>query len=147
LPQYKPLPSNIELAPTLARRVQQLRDFRNMTVKDLAKISRFGVQRIEDIESGLETWLSATERQLLAKALAVEPYILQDAESRPPADERHLEEAGHRLTQAILHGARELECPNCGSTLRCSVQEALDIEGYPTRFAKAYCMKCPFVLK
>lgn len=146
-PQYKPLPSDIVLAPTLAQRVQQLRDFRNITAKDLGKISRLGQQRIEDIEAGMETWLSTTERQLLAKALAVEPYIIQDAESRPPADDSHLEDAAYRLTQAILHGDRELECPNCGGTLRCSVQEAFDMEGNPTRFAKAYCTKCPFVLK
>lgn len=145
--QFKPLPSDLQLAPTLARRVQQLRDFRNMTVRDLAKLSRLGLERVEDIEGGLETWLSSTERQLLAKALAVEPILLQEVESRPPAGDEALEDAQVRLTQAILRGARELECPNCHSTLRCSVQEAFDMDGNPTAFAKAYCMKCPFVLR
>jgi len=145
--QFKPLPADMVLASTLARRVQQLRDFRNMTAKDLAKISRFGLQRIEDIESGMETWLSATERQLLAKALAVEPVILQEAESRPPADDGVMIVEQARIADAVLQGTRNLLCPNCGSSLRCSIQEALDIHGYPTVFPKAYCSKCPFVLK
>jgi transcriptional regulator with XRE-family HTH domain len=145
--QFKPLPSDIVLATTLARRVGQLRDFRNMTIKDLGKLSRLGEQRIEDIEAGLETWLSVTERQLLAKALVVEPYLIQEVESKPPADDEQAEDAHARLVQAILRGARDLECPNCGGTLRCSVADALDIEGQPTRFAKAYCMKCPYVLR
>jgi transcriptional regulator with XRE-family HTH domain len=147
LRQGKPLPQDLVLAPTLARRVQQLRDFRNLTTKDLGKLSRFGTRRIEDIESGLETWLSVTERQLLAKALNVEPYVIQESESKPPADDAAVENAHDRLVQAILRGARGLECPRCGGTLTCSVQEALDIEGGPTRFAKAYCLKCPYVLR
>jgi transcriptional regulator with XRE-family HTH domain len=147
VPQYKPLPRDIDLGSTLARRVQALRDFRNLTAKDLGKRSRLGQKRVEDIEQGLETWLSTTERQLLAKALEVEPMMLQEVENRPPAEDQNLAEATPRLVQAILEGARDLECPNCGGTLKCSVQEALDIEGQPTRFAKAYCMKCPFVLR
>jgi transcriptional regulator with XRE-family HTH domain len=147
VPQYKPLPRDIDLGSTLARRVQALRDFRNLTAKDLGKRSRLGQKRVEDIEQGLETWLSTTERQLLAKALEVEPSMLQEVENRPPAEGQNLAEATPRLVQAILEGARDLECPNCGGTLKCSVQEALDIEGQPTRFAKAYCMKCPFVLR
>lgn len=145
--QYKPLPPDMVLAPTLARRLQQLRDFRNMTVRDLGKISRLGLQRVEDIEAGMETWLSVTDRQTLAKALAVEPVLLQEVEARPPADETDLLDESTRIASEILHGVRELQCPNCGGTLRCGVQEALDIEGRPTMFAKAYCMKCPFVLK
>jgi hypothetical protein len=42
---------------------------------------------------------------------------------------------------------RELECPQCGNTLRCRVQEGLDMEGHPVYLAKAFCQKCPFVLK
>lgn len=135
------------LATSLARRVQQLRDFRNMTVRDLGKYSRLGLQRIEDIEAGIETWLSATERQLLAKGLAVEPMLLQEVEIRPYGSDEHLQEAQPRLAEAILSGRRELQCPQCGGSLRCSVQDALDLDGLPTRFAKAYCLKCPFVLR
>lgn len=145
--QFKPLPGDLRLGKTLASRVLQLREVRNMTVRDLAKLSRLGQQRIEGIEAGIETWLSVSDRQLLAQALAVNPSVLQDGEMRPPSKEKDLGDANARLLQAILDGARDLECPSCGGTLKCSIQEALDIEGQPTRFAKAYCLKCPFILR
>src|SRR5262249_23206631 len=72
----RPLPSSFQLEPTLAQRVRQLREFRNMTVKDLAKLSRFKISRLEEIELGFENWLSSSDRQLLAKALSVEPSVL-----------------------------------------------------------------------
>ena len=59
--QFKPIPSTTKLAETLSQRVAQLRELRNMTVRDLARASRFGLKRVEDIESGMETWFSATE--------------------------------------------------------------------------------------
>jgi transcriptional regulator with XRE-family HTH domain len=144
--QVKPITSKVQLAPTLARRVGQLRDLRNMTTKDLGRISRFGQQRIEDLEAGIETWLSVTDRQTLAKALVVEPSILQEVETQPGLFPSTNNMDNQRLHEAILNGARDLECPQCRSTLKCSIQEGLDIEGKPIRFAKAYCSQCPFVL-
>ena len=141
----------MKLADTLAQRVAQLREFRNMTVRDLAKASRFDVRRLEEIESGMETWFSPTERQLLAKALAVEPAVLQEVERRSkPGSDQQIElgdEDMIRINKAILSGARDLECPNCGGNLKCSVQEGLDINEQPIEFAKAFCLKCPFVLR
>jgi transcriptional regulator with XRE-family HTH domain len=152
--QLRPLPSTMQLAPTLAQRVQQLREFRNMTELDVAKQSRFGLKRIEDLEQGVETWLSAPDRQLLANALSVEPGLLQEVETRSIAG-HHAGRESHmlnhatsaQLSESILHGARDLECPDCGATLKCSIQEAIDMEGYPTKSAKAFCLKCPFVLR
>lgn len=146
--QFKPIPQELKLSQTLARRVFELREFRNMTVLDLAKASRFSIQRVEDIESGMETWLSASDRQLLAKALNVEPQLLQEVEARSGLQPtKESQQANEQLVNSILQGERDLQCPNCGGTLKCSVQEALDIEGNPTQFAKAFCLKCPFVLK
>jgi transcriptional regulator with XRE-family HTH domain len=146
-----PLSSAVKLAETLAQRVAQLREFRNMTVRDLAKASRFGLRRIEDIESGLETWFSATERQLLARALSVEPALLQEVERRPNRSSvNDMEVAAavlQDLSKAILNGARDLECPLCSSTLKCSIQEGIDMEERPISFAKAFCTKCPFILR
>ncbi len=128
--------------------MQQLRDFRNLTVKDLAKLSRFPIARIEDIESGLESWLSASDRQLLAKALCVEPAILLEVETRTGlGDNQEKQALAQYLSRAILEGARDLQCPNCGHTLRCSIQAGFDLEGKPIRFPKAFCTKCPFVLR
>jgi transcriptional regulator with XRE-family HTH domain len=146
--QYKQLPPDLELAPTLARRVNQLREMRNLTVKDLARLTRFTSKRIEDIEAGLETWLSATDRQRLSTALMIEPAMIQEVESRSGQDDSGARaDVALYLADAILKGARQLECPDCGSIMNCSIQNALDFEGRPTQFAKAFCMKCPFILK
>lgn len=119
-----------------------------MTVRDLARWSRFTAARIEDIEAGLETWLSATDRQLLAKALAVEPALLHEVEARSGLETTREQQAqAQYLSRAVLEGARDLPCPRCGYTLKCSVQEGFDIEGQPIRFAKAFCLKCPYVLR
>jgi len=149
--KQQPLPTDFPLAGTLARRVWQLRDFRNMTVRDLATASRFSVQRIDDIEQGLETWLSSTDRQVLAKALNIEPILLQEVERRAKVTTEHYDEQlvimhQRRLADAILGGGRDLECPECGGTLKCSIREGLDMEGRPIRFPKAFCLKCPYLL-
>lgn len=139
-----------ELSPTLARRLVELRERKNLTVKDLAQESRFSKQRIEDLESGLETWLSSTDRQLLARALAVDPIIIQEVEARPRLeasdDPQRYQAILADLTDSVLKGVKELECPQCGNTLRCRVQEGIDMDGQAVYFAKAFCSKCPFIL-
>lgn len=149
--QFKPLPRTLKLEDTLSRRIRQLRELRNLTVLDLARLSRFSVDRLDGLESGLEGWMSASDRQLLAKALNVEPELLQEVESRPSADSLTKEvqdrEIAAELAAKILEGERDLECPQCGGTLKCSYQDGLDIEGRPVCFAKAFCLKCPYVLR
>lgn len=146
--QVKPLPANLQLAPTLAQRVFQLREFRNLTVKDLARFARMTVKRVEEIEAGMESWLSSTDRQKLAKALNVEPYRLEEVEARYYRDDAAMIKAGNeQLTLSILAGYRDLNCPECGHNLKCSVQEAFDLEEKPIRMAKAFCLKCPYVLR
>lgn len=149
---HKPLPSNIELGSTLARRVSQFRQHRELSIPELAERTRFSVQRLHDIESGLETWLSPTDRQRLAKALAIEPALFKEVEARSAtstASESHMldRESIANLTQAILEGERDLPCPDCGLPLKCSVQEGLDMEENPIYIPRAFCLKCPFVLR
>ncbi|PZM81096.1 MAG: hypothetical protein DKT66_17865 [Candidatus Melainabacteria bacterium] len=145
----KPLQLVCDLAPTLAQRVFQIREMRNLTVKDLAKLSRFSVSRIEDIESGVETWLSASDRQLLARALNVEPVLLLEVEARRlgSASEEEKLKVQTELAEKILTGLREASCPNCGGSLKCSVEHGLDLDGKVQEYAKAFCLKCPFVLR
>lgn len=149
--QFKALPTQLQLAPTLAQRIFQLRELRNMTVRDLAEASRFSINRIEDLESGLETWLSSADRQLLARALVIEPNLLKEVEYRLPAsgaDSAMFDrERCQNLGEAILAGGRDLQCPDCGSNLSCDVQEGMDMDERPFVFAKASCRKCPFVLR
>jgi transcriptional regulator with XRE-family HTH domain len=140
-----------QLGSTLARRVFRLREIRNITQKELSKRSRFTIERIQDIESGVETWLSSSDRQLLARALVVDPYILQEVETRslidPLSEGNKLELIHADIADSILTGMRELECPICGDILRCRLQEGLDMQGQVIYLPKAFCQKCPFVLK
>lgn len=148
---FRPLPVSMKLAETLGQRIAQLREFRNMTVRDLASACRFGIKRIEDIESGLETWFSVTERQLIARALLVAPTLLQEVEkrSKPGAPDAYAPKDADLLeiSSAILAGELTQECPVCGNPLKCSIQEAIDHEEKPIQFARAYCPRCPFILK
>ena len=129
-----PIPSDLVLESTLASRLNQLRQFRNLSKKELAQAVRMTEERIDDIESGLETWLSAAERQIIAKALYIDPNLLKEVEYRP-ADSSHPSyasmsvEINTSLTDSILSGMRDLACPQCGNTLRCSVQKRVDING------------------
>jgi transcriptional regulator with XRE-family HTH domain len=141
----------MDLGSTLAQRISRLRDYRNLTVKDLAKFSRFSFERIEDLEAGLETWLSATDRQRLAKALNIESSLLQDVEQRAVLSSTK-ESSGYsvdrirEIAHSIINGARDLECPECGGNLKCSIQQGLDLENNEILLARAFCSKCPFVL-
>ena len=90
---------------------------------------------------------------MLAKALNIEPALLQEVENRINAghkimDSKMLDLANNAsLSRAILAGGRALQCPDCGFSLHCSIQHGFDIDGLPIQFAKAYCLKCPFVLR
>ncbi len=140
-----------ELEKPLSARVAQLRQLRNLTLSELSERTNFPISRLEDIETGLETWLSSTDRQMLARALAVDPPVLQEVEVKPrlePSDDPVRYQAIlDDITTSILTGARELACPQCGHTMRCRIQEGLDIDEQPIYFAKAFCQKCPFTLK
>lgn len=146
------LPKELNLPTNLAGRLRQIREFRNMTVLDLARATRLSKERIEDLEAGLETWLSAASRQVISKALNVEPSVLLEAEQRPeqsshPEYTAQQERILKEISAAILSGQRNLTCPQCGSSLRCSVQKGFDIKGRPDHLPRAFCQKCPFLLK
>jgi len=146
----KPKPSGINLEETLSRRVRQLRENRNMTVLDLAKNCRFTTKRIDDIESGIEIWLSFADRSILARALGVAPAILKEVEACPSDIESESQASLidlEALADSVLKGEKNLTCPKCGAVLKTSIENALDFDGHPTQFARAYCPVCPFAIR
>lgn len=147
--RYRPLPLELKLSDTLSSRLREIREFRELSIYEVAKLCRFKVQRIEDLEAGMESWLSASDRQRIAKALAVEPVLLKEVEIRPQLEEDSaFTKANNRiLSLAILSGKKDLVCPDCGGKLSSSVENALDHEGVPFRFAKAFCQDCTFLLR
>lgn len=118
-----------------------------MTRKDLSRYSRLKEEKIEDIEAGIETWLSSVERQLIAKALSVEPTLLQEVETRPNLGAETMYTAEIELGKKILQGITQMECPKCGNTLNCRVEQGYDIEGNVIKMAKAYCVGCAYTLR
>lgn len=118
-----------------------------MTRKDVARASRIKENRIEDLEAGIETWLSVTDRQLIAKALGIEPLLLQDVEKRPDLGSSVMYSTDVEIGKRILEGARDLECPKCGGNLNCRVEQGFDIEGNVIHMAKAFCVKCRYTIR
>ncbi len=146
--QFKPLAITGDLGDTLARRIQALRCLRHLSIGQLAALSRFSPRRLEEIEAGFETWLSYVDRQVLAKSLGIEPGLIEEVEKRSDDyDEQESRLREKTLVDAILAGARELDCPRCQRPLRASVQEGFDLDGNRIIFAKAFCSVCPFVLR
>lgn len=145
--RYKPLPADFKFESTLAGRLRQIREFRTMSTQEVAKLCRFKLQRVEELEGGMENWLSAADRQLIAKALSVEPSLLKEVELRSGIDDDRNGAMEKNLARAILAGQKDLPCPYCGGKLISSVEDAFDIEDRPFRFAKAFCENCTFLLR
>lgn len=142
------------LAATLAQRVGQLRERRNMTRLDLSRATHIPIKRIEALESGEEIWLSFADRAALARALGVLPACLKEVEKIPPhlAFEQQAEAKKEKidlyeLAEDVLAGKTGLLCPDCKTPLKTSIENAWDIEERLCKIARAYCPLCPFTLR
>lgn len=139
---------------TLSRRVSQLREKRNLTMLDLARNSKLPLKRIEAIESGQEIWLSVTDRTKLSRALGVPASVLQEVEVCPSEmdefeqmQKQEMLDSLDELADRILAGEVNIACPKCSATMKTAIENALDFEGNPVRYARAYCPVCPFSLR
>ena len=79
--------SKVVLPETLAKRVQFLRDQRDLTQRQLAQQAALPLQQIEDIEAGLELFLSPDIRQRLARILRVKANVLEEVELKRQDDD------------------------------------------------------------
>ncbi len=125
------LPESILVTSTLAQRIQGLRSLNNFTVLDLAKLTKIPIKQIEDIESGLDTWLSSVLRQKLANALKVEPNLLLEVEFKDYVDIKFVD---YKI------------CPNCKIDLQLKTYEGFDFNNDVVQLQKFYCSKCPYVI-
>ncbi len=137
--------------PTLAQQVQTLRDRLNMTRRTLAERARVPEQSVEDIESGIETFLSPAIRSRLARALRVRPDVLAALEKPPPTPPASVlvqsESARISFLQHIIdHPQHPHSCPECQGPLDVRLFPRRDLRDQPITAIKVRCQRCLFQL-
>lgn len=145
--------SKTQLPDTLARRVQFLRESRDLTQNQLAKKAAIPMEMIRDIEAGLEMFLAPAVRQKLARALRVRSGDLKAVEKRPTVEEEHpeaetLRQEGRALLRAIRRAPQaEHRCPECAALLNVRVFQRRDLEENLLETVKVHCPNCLFRLE
>ncbi len=125
------LPQFILETKTLANRILALRNLNNLSIAELSKLTKIKIQQLEDIESGLDTWLSVVVRQKLANALKVEPVIIQEVEFQSYQDIKYIDKE---------------TCPTCNLKLIKKTYHGLDHNSLDIELVKYFCPKCPYVI-
>ena len=150
LPKYLHGPKE-NLPKTLASRISFLRNARRIHIAELSLQAKVSVKLLEDIESGIETWLPTSVRQRIARVLKVDPNILEEVEVKKINTESFPKEPPLELTERIqeeiLSGVKNIKCPACSSLLKTWIQEGFDLNGSPMKSAKAHCTVCVFQLR
>jgi transcriptional regulator with XRE-family HTH domain len=141
--------SSRTLANTLALRVQQLREQYGYSQERLAELANLPLSQIQDIEAGIELFLSPSVRQKLARVLKTRASVLKAVEKpqqtqltpylSPEARERYIEEILHHPNQAY-------DCLICGGPLAVRLFNRRDLEDNPLVEVKAHCSRCLFRL-
>lgn len=138
------------LPDTLAKRVSFLRNSRGIHIFELSKRARVSVDFIEQIEAGIETWLSISIRQRISRVLKVDPNILEEVEKKivsPEILKKIPDSVIKKIKQKIMDGEKNTPCPACGKPMRVWVQEGFDLIGNSTSSPKGYCRSCIFQIK
>ncbi len=135
------MPDEKEL--TLAQFVSSRREALGITQSALAHRCNLLCKQVEDVESGIELFLSSTVRQKLAKGLKVNLSDIKKLEKNEDfkfAPAIDIEE----IKEKILSGEKDILCPNCNEKLVVRVAKMYDLEDNLMLHPKARCSKCPF---
>lgn len=139
------------LPSTLGSRILYLRNARHIHIAELSYQARVSIGFLEDIEAGIETWLSTSIRQRIARVLKVDPNVLEEVEikkSNTNVDMRNPPyEVIERIQEQILLGDSNILCPMCKSPLKVWIQEGFGLNGEPIKSPKGHCTMCVFQLK
>lgn len=143
-------PSSSSLPATLAERIRFLREKRYMTPEMLAMKALVPLSMVEDLEAGIEMFLSPAVRQRIARVLHVRPSQIAEAEKPPEFDNAEaavLQRKALALREAILGDpdAPHL-CLSCGAPLAVRLFERRDLRDNPLTVIKANCTRCLFRL-
>ncbi len=132
---------------TLAHFVSAQREHLGLSLGGLAKKCNLSEADIQNIEGGIELFLSSTVRQKLAKGLRVS---LDEIKLYEKKEDFHLfkEVKVEDIKEEILNNAGNKGyspiCPVCGAKLVVRVAKMYDLEDNLMLHPKARCTKCPF---
>lgn len=109
---------------TLAQFVSKRREALGITQAALAYRCNLDCKQIEDIESGIELFLSSTVRQKLAKGLKVNLSDIKKLEKTEVLNfERNVDI--EEIKNRILEGEEDITCPVCGEKLITRVAKCM----------------------
>lgn len=155
--EKQPKPPKPDMPDTLARRVQFLREARDLTPRRLAELCALPLQQVEDIEAGIEGFLAPAIRSRLARALHVPGDWILEVERRPTLADitgaplpTSSGEASLLLNIALpwfeilAQPTAAFSCPDCGRTLQVRKFQRLDLDDRAIDTLKIHCTGCLF---
>lgn len=132
---------------SLAQYVSTERERLGLSQTGLAKKCNLDIDTINSIESGIETFLSTTVRQKLAKGLKASLDEIKRYEKTQDYKFSTYSDV-ERIKEQILNNGENsqtvLYCPVCGSKLITRIAKMYDLEDNLMLHPKARCTKCPF---
>ncbi len=140
------VPSTVDLPTTLAQRVQHFRESLGITQSRLAELANLPIEQIQDIESGIELFLSPSVRQKLSRVLKIRAIVLKIVEKAPQLPPSSLSQEGrdHYIEEMLHYPHETYPCPECGAPLVVRLFHRRDLEDNPLVEVKANCSQCLF---
>lgn len=132
------------LPTTLAQRLQVLRERKYFSQVGLAEAANVPLSLVRDIEAGLVLFLSASQRQKLARVLVVSPSIIKAVEVAPLQPHQEEEQWLALLIQMRHDPHQPYPCPSCGKPLVVRHFYREDLAGSPLTEVKTHCSACLF---
>ena len=132
---------------SLAHFVSCEREVLGLSQSGLAKKCNLTLEQISSIESGIETFLSTTVRQKLAKGLKTSLEQIKVHEKGEDFTLGSVSDIEDLKEQILTNGENSkvaLYCPVCGSKLIVRIAKMYDLEDNLVLHPKARCSKCPF---
>lgn len=134
---------------SLAQYVSSERERIGLSQSGLAKKCNLTLDEIMSIESGIETFLSTTVRQKLAKGLKASLSDIKRYEKREDFTLGSLNDIEEIKEQILINGENSkiaLHCPVCNEKLITRIAKMYDLEDNLVLHPKARCSKCPFTI-
>ena len=129
---------------TLAQLVKQVRESQYLSIEQLAEATQLSLETLEDLEAGIQLFLSPSQRQKLARGLKLSPKQIKNLEKEQPATDMLADKKMILAIQVRRNPEGQYYCPQCQSQLMVRIFERRDIDDNLVMAYKMQCSKCPF---